>query len=122
MSEGEKEGKEHGDVGKVDKTKARAARSPAFYYSGGISDVNDDGGGVDDSNADEDHSDSISAVHFMTRIVTHAREPRGGTNVHCTTCETSTSSCFLRSAAATMLAPSFHFVPFLYPCFVSSPS
>jgi len=24
---------------------------------------------------------SISAVHFMLRIVTHAREPRGGTNI-----------------------------------------
>lgn len=66
----------------MDKTKARAAESPAFYYSGGISDVNnDDDDGVDDSNADENRSYSISAVHFMPRIVTHAREPRGSTDI-----------------------------------------
>lgn len=67
----------------MDKTKARAAESPAFYYSGGISDVNndDDDDGVDDSNADENRSYNISAVHFMPRIVTHARELRGSTDI-----------------------------------------
>lgn len=85
--------------GKVDKTKARVAKSPAFYYSGGISDVSDgddDDGGVDDSNADEDRSYSISAVHFMPRIVTHAREgTRGGINIPRTLYELRNINIFL---------------------------
>lgn len=46
-------------------------------------DDEDDGGdGNGDGNAvEDDRSCSISAVHFMLRIVTHAREPWGGTNI-----------------------------------------
>lgn len=102
------------DARNADKTKTRDEGSPVFYYSGRISDVHDDGdgdGGDSDADEDDGRSYSISAVHFMLRIVTHAREPRGGTDIPRTLYDLRNINIFLLPMTCSYDPTSF-FVPF----------
>jgi len=76
-------------------------------------DDDDDSGGDDgDSNAGESgRSYSISAVHFMLRIVTHARELRGGTDIPRTLYDLRNINIFLLPTTRSYDPTSF-FVPF----------
>lgn len=106
--------KTYENVANVEDT--RREESPAFYYSGRISDVHTTTTTTTETTTVTQSRTTVLAVFLLCILCCASLPMRENPEevptylVHCTTCETSTSSCFLR-LAPTISHTSF-FVPF----------